>query len=66
MNATKTASSLTDRTGEAFARPPIQQPPADAATLARNAAAARRFVEKVLGAGDMAAFDEIVADDVWV
>jgi ketosteroid isomerase-like protein len=50
----------------AFGRPPYQQPAPDAATLERNAQAARRFVERVLGQGDMQAFDELVADDVWV
>jgi predicted ester cyclase len=60
------APSLTARVGDAFIRPPTVQNPADAATLAGNAAAARRFVERVLGAGDMAAFDELVDDEVWV
>lgn len=52
----------------AFARPPHQpEPPrADESTIARNTAAARRFVRDVLGGGDMDAFDELVADDVWV
>jgi ketosteroid isomerase-like protein len=66
MTSSKTPSNLTARTGEVFVRPPTLQPRADADTLARNASAARRFVEQVLGAGDMAAFDELVADDVWV
>ena len=34
--------------------------------MSGNAALARRFVERALGAGDMAAFDEIVGDDVVV
>jgi ketosteroid isomerase-like protein len=51
---------------DAFALPATQEARADEATIARNAAAARRFVEQVLGRGDMAAFDELVADDVWV
>lgn len=54
------------KTGQIFERPPTRSPAADEATLARNAANARRFVEHVLGAGDMAAFEELVADDVWV
>jgi len=33
---------------------------------ARNAAVARRFVEGVLARGDMAVFDEVVADDIVV
>lgn len=60
------SSSVTTRTGEAFVRSPTVQRPADQATLERNVAAARRFAEQVLGAGDMASFDELVADDVWV
>lgn len=56
----------TDPVAAAFARPDPIPSEADARTIARNAAAARRFVERALGAGDMAAFDEIVADDVWV
>lgn len=66
MTFAQPSTSLTARTGEVFVRPPTQQPLADAETLARNASAARRFVEQVLGAGDMAAFDELVAEDVWV
>lgn len=52
----------------AFVRPPHRpaQPRADEATLAANHAAAQRFAERVLGMGDMQAFDELVADDVWV
>lgn len=40
--------------------------PADAATIARNLAAARRFVEGVLGGADPGAFAEVVADSVVV
>lgn len=49
-------------------RPPFRpaQERADETTLAANLAAARRFAERVLGMGDMQAFDELVADDVWV
>ena len=35
-------------------------------SAADNVALARRFAERALGAGDMAAFDEIVADDIVV
>lgn len=41
-------------------------PAADPATIERNVRAARRFCERALGAGDMAVFDEIVAEDVTV
>lgn len=41
-------------------------PDATPETIARNTATARRFVEQVLGMGDLAAFDEIVADAVVV
>jgi ketosteroid isomerase-like protein len=52
---------------DAFAAPPHQgSGPAASGTLERNAATARRFVEQVLGKGNMGAFDEIVAEDVWV
>ncbi len=40
--------------------------PADPATVARNLAAARRFVEGVLGGADPAAFAEVVAEGVVV
>jgi len=40
--------------------------PADPVTVARNLAAVRRFVEGVLGGGDPAAFEEVVAEDVTV
>lgn len=53
-------------TRDAFADPPAIRGSADPDTIERNAAAARRFVEEVLGRGDMAAFDDLVADDVWV
>jgi len=39
---------------------------ADPDTLARNLAAARRFVEGVLGGADPAAFEEVVAEHVTV
>lgn len=52
---------------DAFAAPPHQgSGPVDSEAQDRNAAIARRFVEQVLGKGDMTAFDEIVAEDVWV
>lgn len=51
---------------DAFARPAAPAEPADQATLARNSVAARRFVEQVLGAGDMDVFEELVSEDVWV
>jgi ketosteroid isomerase-like protein len=62
-------SAMTDNAAAAaFRRAPFRPdaPRADEATIERNVAAARRFVEDVLGGGDMAAFDELVADDVWV
>lgn len=66
MSESHPSIPLTTRTGKVFVRPPTVQPHADAATQERNAAAARRFVEKVLGGGDMEAFNELVAEDVWV
>jgi ketosteroid isomerase-like protein len=53
---------------DAFVRTPMnpEMKEADRSIIDRNAAAARRFAEKVLGQGDMTAFDELVADDVWV
>jgi ketosteroid isomerase-like protein len=52
----------------AFRRDPFKPDTdrADEATLAVNLATAHRFAEKVLGMGDMQAFDELVAEDVWV
>lgn len=47
-------------------QPTAEPPPAGAVAIERNTAAARRFVERALGAGDTAAFGELVADDVVV
>lgn len=52
---------------DAFRRDPWVAPTGLTPEIAAaNVALARRFVEDALGKGDMAAFDEIVADDVWV
>ena len=55
-------------TPNAFARLPFgaEADRASEEILARNTAAARRFAERVLGMGDMEAFDELVHADVWV
>lgn len=55
-----------DALAAAFQRPAPSSPAASDETVRRNLAAARRFVEDALGKGDARAFDELVADDVWV
>lgn len=66
MKAPTKSASITTAAGAAFALPDRSYPRVSLEEAERNAVTARRFVEEVLGGGDMAAFDAIVADDVWV